>query len=135
MLNITIYKDFIAVNAKYGISKYATEIMKEDYSDGMSGYDIEEFVKCVCTNSTGFDNILNNFTFDSEYGMFCMYYKMTEGITQKVTDADIKRCSELVSVINNLIRTKYVESTNKIDVSVQIMDVRKPNEILESHAN
>ena len=56
MLNVTIYKDFIAVNVRSGISKYATEIMKEDYS-------------------------------------------------------------------------------NNIDVSVRVLDVRKPNEILESHAN
>lgn len=133
MLNVTIYKDFIAVNVRSGISKYATEIMKEDYSDGMSGYDIDELVKHVCNNSTGFENILTNFQFDSEYGMFCMYYKLGKGI--KVNDEHIKRCSELVSVINNLIRTKYIESTNNIDVSVRVLDVRKPNEILESHAN
>jgi hypothetical protein len=124
MLNINIYKDFISVGAKDEIFKYANAIKPEmGYEVFKSGYDIDDFIKDLVANSSGFEDILNNFTFDSEYAMFCMYYKRPKG--NDVTDEDIKKCSELVSILNHMIRNEYMNAISVIDTNVEIYDTRK----------
>jgi len=121
MLNIDIFSDFIAVGAKKGISKYASAIMpKNDFEDGMSGYDIESFVKFVVKNQGS--NILENFILDSEYGMFCMYYKVRR---VEITDEHIQSCIDLVKTLNNMIKDEYRKVVDDIDTDVYVYDVRE----------
>jgi len=116
MLNINVHEDFISVGAKDEIFKYASTIMPE------MGY--EDFIKQVVTNSNGFEDILKNFTLDSEYSMFCMYYNHNPK-DSKITDEHIKSCTELVLIINNAIRNEYMNAVVKINTSVDIADLRK----------
>lgn len=128
MLNINIFNDFISVGAKGGISKYASAIMGEDFSDGMSGYDIEQMVKVVISKNEAYSDILQNFSFDSEYGMFCMYYKPQGkglAVKEKTTDEAILKCTELVTIINNLIANEYINAVCSINIKPEIHDTRK----------
>ena len=125
MLNINIFDNFISVGAKDEIFKYASTIMPEmGYEVFKSGYDMEDFIKQVVTNSNGFEDILKNFTLDSEYSMFCMYYNHNPK-DSKITDEHIKSCTELVLIINNAIRNEYMNAVVKINTSVDIADLRK----------
>ena len=136
MLNISIYEDFISVGAQKGISKYAHAIMPDrNFEDGMSGYEIEDFIKHIVLGNqfvkdqtaSVYSDILKSFDFDSEYSMFCMYYK----ITGNVTDEHIRKCHELVSIINNLIRNEYVNAITKIDTKVEVFDCRKREYLIQ----
>lgn len=110
MLNIDIFSDFISVGARNGISKYASAILNEDYSSGMSGYDVDEFIKFLLNHNNKYTYILENFTFDSESGMFCMYYKHEGGNYNVPTTQDaINKCAILVRTINELIYAKYIQ--------------------------
>lgn len=111
MLNIDIFDDFISVGAKRGISKYASAIMNQDFSNGMSGYDIEEMVKIVAMKSES--DILQYFSLDSEYGMFCMYYKHNAkglALKEKTTNEAISKCTEYVTLLNELIKKEYINA-------------------------
>ncbi len=125
MLNVNIFDNFISVGAKDEIFKYANAIKpKMGYEVFKSGYDIDDFIKDLVANSRGFETILNNFTFDSEYSMFCMYYKRPkEG--SDITDEDIKKCSELVSILNHMIRNEYLNAISNVNTNVDIHDTRK----------
>lgn len=126
MLNIDIFEDFISVGARKGISKYGSAILQEDFSSGMSGYDVEEMVKLVITKTERFD-IREHFTFDSEYGMFCMYYKVDGKTSVLITEEVISKCTEYVTILNNLIKTEYINAVmGDLDIKPQIYDVRKP---------
>jgi hypothetical protein len=123
MLNINIYKDFISVGAKDEIFKYANAIMPQmGYDVFKSGYDVNDFIKQVVANSSGFEDILNNFIFDSEYGMFCMYYKIPKGV---VTDEQISKCTDLVLILNQMIRNEYLNAVSNVNTNVEIYDTRK----------
>ena len=126
MLNIDIFEDFIAVGARKGISKYGSAILNEDFSSGMSGYDVEDMVKQVISKNDSFTDILNHFSFDSEYSMFCMYYRH-EGIKSnvKTTDEMITKCNELVTIINNLIANEYIAQLSNVSITPIISDIRK----------
>lgn len=130
MLNINIFDDFISVGAREGISKYASAIMDEDFSDGMTGYDIEQLVKVVLSKNQMYANIMEHFSFDSEYSMFCMYYKHHGkglAVKQKTTDEAIKKCMEYVIILNSLIRNEYINSVMAHDFNIkpEIHDTRK----------
>jgi hypothetical protein len=121
MLNIDIFDDFISVKARTGISKYGTAILGEDFSRGMSGYDIEDMVKLVLSKNEYHLELLQNFTFDSEYSMFCMYYKIDGKTSGKVTEEAIKLCTELVTIFNNAIKQEYINQvTRELDTIPQI---------------
>jgi hypothetical protein len=124
MLNIDIFEDFISVGAKKEIFKYANAIMPEmGYEVFKSGYDVEDFVKHIVSSSNmGFDDILDNFTFDSEYSMFCMYYKKPKGY---VTDEQISKCTDLVLILNQMIRNEYLNAVSNVNTNVEIYDTRK----------
>lgn len=122
MLNIDIFEDFISVGAKKEIFKYANAIMPEmGYEVFKSGYDIEDFIKHIVSSSLDYD-ILDNFTFDSEYSMFCMYYKKPKG---NVTDEQISKCSDLVLILNQMIRNEYLNAVSNVNTNVEIYDTRK----------
>lgn len=123
MLSMSVYDTFISVGVRKEseISKYAVAIMPYMNgwkNDGMSGYDIDDFLKNIVP-----ELLLNNFQFDSEYSMFCMYYKLSK---KKVTNDDIGRCAGLVRDINNLIKVKYLDTLQNIDTSVNVADYRNP---------
>lgn len=109
MLNIDIFDNFISIGARKGIIKFGKAILNEDFSDGMSGYDVEEMVKLVITKTERFD-IREHFTFDSEYGMFCMYFKVDGKTTLEITEETISKCTEYVTIINNLIKNVYINA-------------------------
>lgn len=110
MLQIDVFCDFISVGVVSGISKFGKAILNQDFSGGMSGYDVEDLVKHVLDDNP---TILDSFKFDSEYGMFCMYYMNEEGkYNMPITNEAIKRCVELVRSINELIIKKYIESVS-----------------------
>jgi hypothetical protein len=124
MLNINIFKDFILVKAKDEIFKYANAIMPQmGYMVFKSGYDVDDFIKQVVANSSGFEDILNNFTFVSSYAMFCMSYKIPKG--SDVTDEQISKCTDLVLILNQMIRNEYLNAVSNVDTNVEIYDTRK----------
>jgi hypothetical protein len=129
MLNIDIFDNFISVGARKGISKYASAILKEDYSSGMSGYDVEEMVKLVVQkNQTEDFNISKHFSFDSEYGMFCMYYKVDGETTLQITEETISKCTEFVTIINNFIKNEYINAVmGDLDTIPQVYHVNSSN--------
>ena len=127
MLNIDIFEDFISVGARKGISKYGSAILKEDFSGGMSGYDVEEMVKLVLQKNDMSEYMMQHFTFDSEYGMFCMYYKINGKTSGVVTNEAILLCTDYVKVINNYIKNEYINSVMEgLDTIPKVDDVRKP---------
>lgn len=133
MLNIDIFDDFISIGARKGISRYGSAILKEDFSSGMSGYDVEEMVKLVFTKTERFD-IREHFTFDSEYGMFCMYYKVNGNTKLLITEKTIKNCTEYVLILNNLIREVYINSVMEdLNTIPQIYDLRSLKERLNTN--
>lgn len=129
LTTISIHDDFISVgiSSKWNtsISKYAHAILPEHNYEktGMSGYDVDDFIKYIVQNSSGFENVLEKFTFDSEYSMFCMYYNTND--KSIVTQDDINNCMSYVKIINNLIMQKYIQAVSKIDTSINIADLRK----------
>jgi hypothetical protein len=129
MLNIDIFDNFISVGARKGISKYASAILKEDYSNGMSGYDVEEMVKLVLSkNETEDFNISKHFSFDSEYGMFCMYFKVDGKTTLEITEETISKCTEYVTIINNLIKNEYINAVmGDLNTIPQVYHVNSSN--------
>ena len=123
MLNINIFDDFISVGAKSEILKYADAIMPEmGYEVFKSGYDIDDFIKHVVNSSPVKEQILDSFTFDSEYCEFNMYYNKPKGT--KVTDDDIKACTDLVMMINHAIRNEYMNAISNVNTNVEIYDTR-----------
>lgn len=111
MLQVDVFSDFISIGAAKGISIYGKAILNEDFSGGMSGYDVEELVKHVLDENNETKKILDNFKFDSEYGMFCMYYKHRDGkYNNPTTEEAIKTCTDLVRSINELMIKKYIQS-------------------------
>lgn len=130
MLNINIFDDFISVGAKQGISKYVNAITPtSNFSHGVSGYDIEEMVKVVISKNEAYADIMHYFSFDSEYGMFCMYYKHHgKGLAtkEKTTDEAIAKCTEYVIILNNLIKNEYINAVMAdLDTKPEIHDTRK----------
>jgi len=127
MLNIHIFEDFISVGARKGISKYGSAILKQDFSGGMSGYDIEEMVQLVLQKNDMMEYMNVHFTFDSEYGMFCMYYKINGKTSGVVTNEVILLCTSYVKVINNYIKNEYINAVMEdLDIIPKVDDVRKP---------
>jgi hypothetical protein len=122
MLYVDLHEDFIAIGAKEEIFKYATAIMPiMGYDVFKSGYDVDDFIKHVA-ESAYLNEILDKFTFDSEYCMFCMYYKHPKG---KITDEHIQECIDYVSIINHAIRNQYMQVIANLDTNVEIHDIRK----------
>ena len=121
MLNIDVFSDFISVGAAKGISKFGKAILNEDFEYGMSGYDVEDLVKHVVAENNKITNILQNFSFDSESGMFCMYYKHN-GQTNRlqITDEVVSKCAELVKTINELMIKKYMEAVSDFNPEPKI---------------
>lgn len=116
MLNIDVFSDFISVGAAKGISKLGKVILNQDFSDGMSGYDVEDLVKHVLVENNKTTKILDSFKFDSEYGMFCMYYKNVDGkCNMPITQEDINRCTELVRSINELMKKRYIAAISDLN--------------------
>lgn len=116
MLQVDVFSDFISIGAAKGIRKFGKAILNQDFSDGMSGYDVEELVKHVLYHNNKTTNILDNFKFDSEYGMFCMYYKHEDGkYNMPTTQEAISRCTDLVRSINELMIKKYIESVSDLN--------------------
>jgi hypothetical protein len=128
MLNIDVFDNFISIGARKGISKYGKAILNEDFSDGMSGYDVEEMVKVVLDKNQMRESMKQHFTFDSEYGMFCMYFKVDGKTTLEITEETIKNCTDYVTLINHYIKEAYINSVmGDLNTIPQVYLVNKRN--------
>ena len=128
MLNIDVFDNFISIGARKGISKYGKAILNEDFSDGMSGYDVEEMVKLVLDKNQMRESLMQHFTFDSEYGMFCMYFKVDGKTTLEITEETIKNCTDYVTLINHYIKEAYINSVmSDLNTIPQVYLVKNKN--------
>lgn len=125
MLQVDVFSDFISVGARSGISKYGSAILgNEDFAHGMSGYDVQELVEFVIDKHD--KELFTHFEFDSEYGMFCMYYKHNG--SYKIAEMDyliIAKCTELVTKINHFIALEYIHAVSDFNTKPIVTDYRK----------